>query len=160
MYIIFVVQSLSCVQLFVILWIATLQAPLSSTLSWNLFKFIATELVMLSNHFIICCCFLLLPSIFPTSWFFASGSQSIGDSASASVLPMNIQDWFPLGLTGLISWLSKGLSRVFSSTTVQKHQFFHTQPFFIVCFSHPYMTTEKTTALTIQAFVSKVMSVF
>ena len=61
---------------------------------------------------------------FQNSQFFASGGQSTGTSASASVLPMNIQDWFPLGLTGLISLLSKGLSRVFSNTTVQKHQFF------------------------------------
>ena len=64
---------------------------------------------------------------FPVSQFFASGGQSIGALASASVLPMNIQDWFPLGLTGWISLLSKGLSRVFSNTTVQKHQFFGTQ---------------------------------
>ena len=61
------------------------------------------------------------------SQFFASGGQSIGVSASTSVLPMNIQDWFPLGWTGWISLLSKGLSRVFSNTTVQKHQFFGTQ---------------------------------
>ena len=61
---------------------------------------------------------------FPVSWLFTSGDQSIGASASASVLPMNIQGWFPLGLTGLISLLSKGLSRIFSSTTVRKHQFF------------------------------------
>ena len=61
---------------------------------------------------------------FPVSQFFASGGQSIGASASASVLPMNISDWFPLGWTGWISLLSKGLSRVFSNTTVQKHQFF------------------------------------
>ena len=61
------------------------------------------------------------------SWLFASGGQSIGASVSASVLPMNIQDWFPLGLTGLISLQSKKLSRVFSNTTVQKHQFFGTQ---------------------------------
>ena len=63
---------------------------------------------------------------FPVSQLFASGGQSIG--ASASVLPLNIQDWFPLGLTCLISLQSKGLSRVFSSTTVKKHQFFSTQP--------------------------------
>ena len=63
----------------------------------------------------------------PMSQFFTSGSQSIGVSASASVLPMNIQDWFPLGLIGLISLQSKGLSRVFSNTTVQKHQFFSAQ---------------------------------
>ena len=65
---------------------------------------------------------------FPMSWLFASGGQSIGASVSASVLPMNIQGWFPLGLTGLISMLSKGLSRVFFSTTIWKHQFFGAQP--------------------------------
>ena len=65
---------------------------------------------------------------FLISQLFASGGQSIGVSASVSVLPMNIQDWFPLGLTGLISLLSKGLSRVFSNSTVQKHQFFSAQP--------------------------------
>ena len=64
---------------------------------------------------------------FPMSQFFESGGQSIGTSASALVLPINIQDWFPLGLTGLISLQSKGLSRVFSNTTVQKHQFFGTR---------------------------------
>ena len=65
---------------------------------------------------------------FPMSQLFESGGQSIGISASATVLPMNIQDWFPLGLTGLISLLSKGLSRVFSSSTILRHQFFRTQP--------------------------------
>ena len=65
---------------------------------------------------------------FPRSYFFASAGQSIEASASASVLPMNMQDWFPLGLTGWISLQSKGLSRVFSNTTVQKHQFFGSQP--------------------------------
>ena len=65
---------------------------------------------------------------FPKSWFFASGGQSIGASASASVLPMNSQDWFPLGWTGWISLQSKGLSRVFLSTTALKHQFFGAQP--------------------------------
>ena len=64
---------------------------------------------------------------FQISWFFVSGSQSIGVSALASVAPMNIQDWFPLGWTGWISLQSKGLSRVFSNTTVQKHQFFSAQ---------------------------------
>ena len=64
---------------------------------------------------------------FQMSWFFASGSQSIGISALVSVLPMNIQDWFPLAWTGWISLQSKGLSRVFSNTTVQKHQFFGAQ---------------------------------
>ena len=65
---------------------------------------------------------------FPINWFFASGGQSFGDTALAPILPMNIQGWFPLGFTGLISLLYKGLSRVFSSTTVQKHQFFGAQP--------------------------------
>ena len=85
---------------------------------------------------------------FQMSQFFTSGGQSTGASASASVLPMNIQDWFPLGLPGLISVQSKGLSRVFSST-VQKHQFLG---------SHPYTTTGKTIALTRQTFIGKVMS--
>ena len=73
-------------------------------------------------------CLLSFPAsgAFPVSWLFASGGQSTGASASASVLSMNIQDWFPLGLTGLISLQSKGLSRVFSNTTVQKHQFLGT----------------------------------
>ena len=71
---------------------------------------------------------------------------------------MDIQDWSPLGLTGLISVLSKGLSRVFSSTTIQKHQFFGVAPaFFMVQFSHPYMTTGKTIALSIQTFVRNMM---
>ena len=67
---------------------------------------------------------------FPVSQFFTSGGQSIGASASASILPMNIQGWFPLGLTGLISLQFRGLSRVFSSTTTRKHQFFNAQPFY------------------------------
>ena len=75
-------------------------------------------------------CFQSFPASgsFPVSRLFTSSGQRIGASVSASVLPMNIQGWFPLGLTGLISLQSKGLSRVFSSTTVQKHQFFSTQP--------------------------------
>ena len=91
------------------------------------------QTVMSSNHFMLCHLLLLPPSIFPSirsfqmSQFFASGGQSIGALASASGLPMNIQDWFPLGWTGWISLQSKGLSRVFSNTTVQKHQFFGTQ---------------------------------
>ena len=90
-------------------------------------EFISIESMMPSNHLILYCALLLPPSSFPASGsfpmsqFFTSGGQSI--EASASVLPMYIQDWFPLGLAGLISLLSKGLSRVLSSTTVQKHQF-------------------------------------
>ena len=89
---------------------------------------------------------------FPVSWLFASGSQSIG--ASASVFPMNIQGWFPLGLTGLISLQSKGLSRVFSSTTIWK--FLQHSVFFMVQLSHPYMTTGKTIALTRWTFVAHI----
>ena len=92
------------------------------------------ESVMLSHHLILCCLLLLLSSSFPSirvfsnELLFAPGGKSIG--VSATVLPMNIQDWFPLRLTGLISLQSKGLSRVFSNTTIQKHQFFGTQPFY------------------------------
>ena len=92
------------------------------------------------------------------SQLFTSGGQSIGVSASISVLPMNTQDWSPLGWTGWISLQSKGLSRVFSNTTVQKYQFFRRSAFFIVQLSHPYLTTGKTTALTRRTFVGKVMS--
>ena len=154
---------------------------MSFTISWSLLKFMSTELVMLSNHLILCCPLYLLPSIFPSirvfssestliwkdpdacsnscpsSWWchptilssvvpfscllsfpasgsclrshlFTSGGQSIGASALASVLPMNIQGWFPLGLTGLIYFLYKLLSKIFSSTTIWKHQFFSAQP--------------------------------
>ena len=93
---------------------------------------------------------------FTRSQFFASGGQSIGVSASASVLPMNIQDWFPLGWTGWISLQSKGLSTVFSNTTVQKHQFFRAQ-LSLESNSHIH-TTGKTVALTRWTFVGKVMS--
>ena len=102
---------------------------LSFTISQSLLKLMSIESVMLSNHLILFCPLLLLPSIFPSIrvFFNESGSQSIRVSASASVLPMNTQDWYPLGWTGWISLQSKGLSRAFSNTTVQKHQFFSTQ---------------------------------
>ena len=95
---------------------------------------------------------------FPMSQLFTWGGQSIGVSALASVLPKNTQDWSPLEWTCWISLQSKGLSRVFSNTTVQKHQFFGTQLFFTIQLSHPYMTTGKTIALTRWTFVGKVMS--
>ena len=94
---------------------------------------------------------------FPMSQFFTSGTQSTAVSASASVLSMNIQDWFPLGWTVWISLQSRGFSRAFSNTAVQKHQFFRTQ-LSLWSNSHPYMTTGKTIALTRQTFASKVMS--
>ena len=95
---------------------------------------------------------------FQMSQLFVSGGQTIGVSTSTSVLPLNNQDWFHLGLFSLISLLSKGLSKVFSNTTVQKHQFFGTQSSVMVQLSHPYMTTGKTTTLTRWTFVGKVMS--
>ena len=95
---------------------------------------------------------------FPVNQLFASGGQRIGVSASSPVLPVNTQDWYPLGWTGWISLQSKGLSRVFSNTTVQKHQILRRSAFFIVQLSHPYMTTEEAIALTRQTFANKVMS--
>ena len=120
------------VWLFATQWTAARQASLSFTVSWNLLRLMSIDLVMPSNHLILCSSLLLLPLMFtnlPMSQLFPSGSQSIGASASASasVFPMNIQGWFPLGLTDLISLQSKGLSRVFSNTIVQKHQFFGAQ---------------------------------
>ena len=99
----------------------------------SLLKFTSIQSVIPSNHLILCCPFLILPSIFPAfgsfpmSQIITSGGQSIGAPASASVVSMNIQHWFPLWLTGLISLLSKGLSIVFSSTTGWKYQFFGAQ---------------------------------
>ena len=128
-----VVQLLNHVPLCATPWIAAHQASLSFTISLSLLKLMSFEWVIPSNYLILCHP-LLLPSIFPSimvfpvSWLFESGCQNIGASALASVLPTNIQDWFPLGWTGLISLLSKGLSGVFSSNTVQNHQFFSAQP--------------------------------
>ena len=110
-------------------WTAAHQAFLSLTNSWSLLKLMSIESVMPSNHLILCHPLLLLPQSFPAagsfpmSQLFASGGESIGASVSASVLPMNIQGWFPLELSGLISLKSKRLLRDFSSTTVQRHQF-------------------------------------
>ena len=120
------------------------------------------KLMMPSNHFILyvipfSSCPQPFPSSgsFPLSWLFASGGQTIGASASASVLSMNIQGWCALGPTGLIFLQSKGLSRVFSSTTVQKHRCL---AFLMVQLSHLYITTGEALALIRQTFVSKVMS--
>ena len=127
------VQSLSRVRLFLTPWTAACQASLSHH---QLPEFTQTHVHWVGDAIQPChplSSLLLPPSIFPSirsfpmSQFFASGGQSIGVSGSTSVLPMNIQDWFPLGLTGWISLLSKGLSGVFSNTTVQKHQFLGTK---------------------------------
>ena len=122
------VQSLSCVRLFATPWTAACQASLSTPgaysnscpSSWWCHPTISSSVVPFSS----CLQSFQASGSLPMSQFFASGGQSIVVSASASVLLMNIQDWFPLGLTGWISLQSKGLSRVFSNTTVQKHQFF------------------------------------
>ena len=130
------VQSLSCVQFFVTPWTTACQASLCITNSQSLLKPMSIESMggwchptISSSVDPFSSCLQSFPASgsFPVSQFFASGGQSIGVSASASVLPMNIQDWFPLGLTGWISLQSKGLSRVFSNITVQKHRFFGAQ---------------------------------
>ena len=124
------VQLLTRVQLIATPWTAACQASLSITTSRSPHKPKSIESVMPSNHLILCHPLLLLHSnlsqhqgLFPVSQLFTSGGQSIGVSASTSVLPMNTQDWFPLGWIGWISLQSKGLSRVFSNNTVQKHNF-------------------------------------
>ena len=136
MVIVVVVQSLSHVWLFATPWTAAHQASLS-IISWGLLKLMSIESVIPSNHLILCHPLLLFPCLqsfpasgsFPMSRLFLSGGQTIGSSTSASVPSVNIQDWFPLELTGLISVLSKGFSKVFFKTTVRKHQFFGAQPF-------------------------------
>ena len=131
-----VVQLLSHVWLFVTPWTAAQQAFLSFTFSWSLLKLMSIESVMPSNHLVLCCPLLLLPSIFPSIRVFSNELAlcirwpKYWNSASASVLPMSVQGWFPSGLTGWISLQSKGLLRVFSSTTVQKHQFLVLSPLY------------------------------
>ena len=129
-YLLCISSKFSCVQVFATPWTAAHQASLSITNSQSLLKLMSIELVMPSNHLILCHPLLLPPLIFLSIRVFSnksSGGQNIGVSALASVLPMNVQDWSPLGWTGWISLQSKGLSRVFSNTTVQKHLFFGAQ---------------------------------
>ena len=147
-------------QLFVTPWTAICQASLSFTISQSLLKLMS--IVIPSNHLILChphfCQSFPESGSFLVSRLFTSGSQSIGASASAAVLSMYIQDWFPLVSTGLISLLSKGLSRVFSSTTTWRHQFFSSQPsLWSSSLIHTWLL-EKTTVLTVWIFVSQVMS--
>ena len=96
--------------------------------------------------------------VFQMSQFSTSGGQSIGASASASVLPMNIQDWFPLGLTGWVSFAVQGTLKSFLQHHNSKASILQRSAFFMVQLSHPYMTTGKTIALTSWIFVGKVMS--
>ena len=117
---------------------------------------------MSSNHLIVCCSFASCPQSFPVSGsfqmsqLFASGGQSIG--ASASVLPMNIQDWFPLGMSGLNSLLSKGLSKSLLQHHSSKASILQCSAFFMLQLLHQYMTMREAIALTLQTFVCKVMS--
>ena len=159
------VQSLIHVWLFSTPWTAACQASLSITprassnscpLSRWCHPTISSSVIPFSY------CLQTFPASgsFQMSHFFASGGQSIGASASASILPRNVQDRFPLGLTGWISLQSKGLSRVFCNTTVQKHQFFGTQLSLESQLSPPYMMTGKTIALTRQTFVGSNISAF
>ena len=124
--------------------------PSSCPLNWWCYPTISSSVALFSS------CLQSFPSSgsFPVNQLFVSGGRSIGASASASVLPMNIQGWFPLGLTGLINLQSKGLSKVFSNTT----SVCWPSAFFIVQLSHQYMTPEKTIALIIRTLVGKVMS--
>ena len=160
-FIVVIVQLLSHAWLFVTPWTVALQASLSSIISQSLLRFMSTESVMLSNHFIFCHPFLFFPFNLSQhhgllQW--VDCSHQVAIEASASVLPVNIQAWFPLGLTSLISLWSKGFSRVFSSSTIQKHQFFVARPSSWVNFHIHTLSMGKTIALTTHTFVSKVMA--
>ena len=148
-------------------WTAAHQVSLSITNSQSLLNLISIESVMPSNHLILCCPLLLLPSVFPSIRVFSSESvllircQCIGVSASASVLPKNIQDLFSLGLTGWISLQSKGVS--LQQGTLKSLLYHHSSEasvlgcsaFFIVQLSHSYITTGKTIALTAGPLLAK-----
>ena len=155
------VQLLLC--LIVTPWTTARQASLSITNSRSLPKCMSIESVMPSKRLILCHPLLLLPSIFPSIRVFSNESTlhirwpNFGVSASTSVLPVNTQSWSLLGWTGWISLQSKGLSRVFSNTTVQKHQFSALTFLFSPTLT-PYMTTGKLIALTRWTFVGKVIS--
>ena len=145
-------------------WTAARQASPSITNSWSWLRLMSIELVMASNHLILCCPFLLPLSIFPSIRVFSNElvlriRWPKDWSFSFSISPSNeYSRLISAGLTGLVFLQSKGLSRVFSSTTVQKHQFSGTQLSFVVQLSQPYVTTGKTIALTRWTFVGKVMS--
>ena len=143
-------------------WIGECQPSLSFTVSWSLLKFISIETVMLSNH-LICCSLLLLSSIFPSIRILSSELALCIRwpkywSFSFNILPMNIQGWFHLGLTGLIPLQSKRLFKHLLQYRSSKASILQCSTFFTVQLSHPYMTTGKTIALTRQTWVGKVMS--
>ena len=152
------VQSLSCVQLFVTPWTSAHQASLSITNSWSLLKLMSVESVMPSSHLILCHplsppASLPASGSLPMSQLFTSGGQSIGASASTSVLPMNTQDWSPLGSPCSPKDSQESLQHHSSKASI-----FQCSAFFTIQLSHPYMTTGKTIALNRWTFVGKVMS--
>ena len=157
------VQMLSPVG-FVTPWIAAHLVSLSITNFWRLLKLMSIESVMPYNHLILCCPLLLPPSIFPSKRVFSNESvlhiigQSIGISASESVLPMNIQDWFPVGFDWLALLSVQGTLNSLLQHHSSKASILRHSAFFTVQLSHPYMTTRKTIALTRRTFVGKVMS--
>ena len=160
---VFVVQYLSQVRLFETPWTAACQASCPSPspracanscpLSWWCHPTILSSVIPISS------CLQAFPASgsFQVSQLFASGGQSIGVSASASILPMNIQGWFPLGLTALISLLSKGVESLLQHHSSKVLILWHSA-FFMTELSHLYMTTRKAIALIIWTFVGKVMS--
>ena len=139
-------------------WTIAHQASLSFTIPWSLLKLMSIESVMPSNHLILCCPFLLLPSVFQHHGLFqwVSSSHQVA-KASASALPVDIQGWFPFRLTGSISEVQGALKSLLQHRN-SKTSIFQHSAYFRVQLSHPYMTTGKTIALTIQTFVGKVMS--
>ena len=139
-------------------WTIAHQNSLSFTISWSLLKLTSIESVMPSSHLILSHPLVLLPSVFPSIRVFSSESALCIQVAKVWEFPVNTQGWFPLGLTGLISLLFKGHSRVFSRTTVRKHQFFSNQLSLQSNSRILYMTTGKTIAFTLWIFVGKVMS--
>ena len=146
------VQSLSCVQLFVTPWTVAHQASLYITNSWSLFRLMSIQLVMPSNHLVLYCPLLLLPSIFPSIRVFSNESvlhiswPKYWNFSSASVLPMNIQDWFPLELTGILA--VQGTLKSLLQHHSSKASILLCSAFLIVKLSHPYMITGKMIALT------------
>ena len=157
------VQSLSHVLLFKTPWTAAHQASVSISNSQSWLKLMSIESVMPSNHLILCHPLLLPPSIFPSIRVFSNESllpilwPSTGVSPLASFLPMNIQDWFPLGWNGWISLQSKWLSSLLQHHSSKQSILWHSA-FFIVQLSHPYMTNGKSITLTRWTFAGKVMS--
>ena len=150
-------------RLFATPWTAARQASLSITNSHSSLKLTSIESVMPSSHLILChpfsSCLQFFPASgsFPMSQYFSSGGQSIGVSASASVLPMNIQDRFPLGWTGWISFAVQETLKSLLQHHSSKASILRCSDFFIAQLSHPYLTIGKTIALTRRTFVGKVM---